>query len=134
MADPPLHTLALRVYYEDTDFSGAVYHANYLRFLERGRTEWLRAIGIDQAAAFAMVPPLAFVVRRMAIEFIRPARMDDEISVETRARGARGAVLVLGQRILRGGETLIDAEVTVAALGGRRPTRLPRAILTALRP
>ncbi len=70
---PVLHRLSLRVYYEDTDFSGAVYHASYLRFFERARTEWLRGIGFDQRTAFAAIPPLSFVVKRLSIDYLRPA-------------------------------------------------------------
>jgi acyl-CoA thioester hydrolase len=128
------HRFALRVYYEDTDFSGVVYHASYLRFMERARTEWLRALGIDQRSAFAMSPPLSFVVRRMAIEFVKPARMDDELVVATTPLSARGAVLVLAQKVTRAGELVAEARVTVAALAGGRPTRLPgtlRELLSA---
>ncbi|SED44902.1 (3S)-malyl-CoA thioesterase [Rhizobiales bacterium GAS191] len=123
-----LHELTLRIYYEDTDFSGFVYHANYLRFMERGRTEWLRGLGIDQHAAFAMSPPLAFVVRRMTIDYLRPARMDDLVKVETGLVEMGGASLDLTQRVRRGEDTLVEANITVACVAGGRPVRLPRLI------
>jgi acyl-CoA thioester hydrolase len=129
---PILHSLALRVYYEDTDFSGAVYHASYLRFFERARTEWVRRTGFDQKAAFEATPSIVFVVRRMSIDYLRPAFMDDLITVETRLIEARGASLHLWQRALREDELLVDAKVLVASLAGRRPTRLPREILEAV--
>jgi acyl-CoA thioester hydrolase len=129
---PVLHRLSLRVYYEDTDFSGAVYHASYLRFFERARTEWLRGIGFDQRTAFAAIPPVSFVVKRLSIDYLRPAHMDDVIGVETSLIEARGASLVLAQHGLRGEEMLVEARVTVVSLSGGRPVRLPRPILRAL--
>src|SRR6516225_3980419 len=89
-----LHTYELRIYYEDTDFSGAVYHASYLRFFERGRTEWLRGTGFDQRAAFEAKPPVTFVVTRLSIGYSRPAYMDDVIMIETRFVEARGATIL----------------------------------------
>ncbi len=126
------HQYDLRIYYEDTDFSGAVYHANYLRFFERGRTEWLRRTGFDQRAAFTAKPPLTFVVTRLAIAYLRPAHMDDVITIETHLAKARGASLALAQRALRGGEVLAEAEVIVASLAGGRPARLPLAVVQAI--
>lgn len=132
--DPPAgtHRHPVRVYYEDTDFSGVVYHAGYLRFLERGRTEYLRAAGIDQSALQAGGLPLVFAVRRLSVEFIRPARMDDLLAVDTRAAELRGASLVMAQRILRDGTELVTAQVHVAALADGRPVRLPEALRTAV--
>ena len=127
-----LHRYKLRVYYEDTDFSGTVYHASYLRFFERGRTEWLRGAGFDQRAAFAAKPPLSFVVARLTIAYLRPAHMDDLLTIETDLLEARGASLMLAQRARRGEEVLANAEVTVASLSGGRPVRLPQAISQAL--
>ncbi len=123
----------VRVYYEDTDFSGVVYHASYLRFLERGRTEYLREAGIDQAALQVGGMPLVFAVRRLSVEFLHPARMDDLLAVETRTAEARGASLLMSQRILRDGRELVTAQVLVAALGGGRPVRLPDALRAAVR-
>ncbi|MGY2049999.1 tol-pal system-associated acyl-CoA thioesterase [Methylobacterium sp. JK268] len=126
------HRLTIRVYYEDTDFSGLVYHASYLRFLERGRTELLRAAGIDQSVLHEGGDGLFFAVRRMLIDWLIPARMDDILTVETRTAQVRGASILVAQRILRGETVLMTAEVRVAALIGGRPARLPdglRAIL-----
>jgi acyl-CoA thioester hydrolase len=122
-----MHAITVRVYYEDTDFSGAVYHANYLRFLERGRTEMVRAAGIDQASLHAATG-LGFVVRRMAIDFLRPARMDDLLTVTTQPREVRGASMTLRQDILRGDELLLTAEVVVAAVRRGRAVRIPEAL------
>lgn len=129
---PSSHRHPLRVYYEDTDFSGVVYHASYLRFLERGRTEWLRALGVDQRALHAAPDAPAFAVRRMSLEFRRPARMDDELTVETALAGVRGASVELRQAVLRGDEALVTAEVTVVLVAGGKPRRLPEALKFAL--
>jgi acyl-CoA thioester hydrolase len=129
-----VHVLPVRVYYEDTDFSGVVYHASYLRFLERGRTELLRATGVDQSMLHADGAGLIFAVRKMTIDYLKPARMDDVLAVETRSIEIRGASLFLAQRILREEEALIAAEVQVAALAGGRPVRIPdplRSVLSA---
>src|SRR5438477_4665857 len=112
------HVMAVRVYYEDTDFSGIVYHANYLRFLERGRTNYLRLLGADHRALFEEAareaPGFAFVVRSMQIDFLKPARMDDVLEVETAPREVKGASVLLDQAIMRGAERLIEARVRVA--------------------
>jgi acyl-CoA thioester hydrolase len=124
------HRLAIRVYYEDTDFSGMVYHASYLRFLERGRTELLRDLGIHQAAIHAGAEGEAFVfaVRAMTIEFLKPAVMDDMICVETTPADVGGASTELSQRILRGDELLVTARVRVAAVAGGKAARLPKSM------
>jgi acyl-CoA thioester hydrolase len=127
------HLLPVRVYYEDTDFSGVVYHASYLRFMERGRTEQIRALGVAQRELFDGETQLAFVVRRMTIDWLKPALMDDEIVVETRPVAARGATLDLKQRILRGTEVLVEADVTVACVGGGRARRIPEGLRRRLR-
>jgi acyl-CoA thioester hydrolase len=126
------HRLPVRVYYEDTDFSGVVYHASYLRFLERGRTELLRATGVDQSMLHADGSGLIFAVRKMTIEYLKPARMDDVLTVETRSTEIRGASLFLAQRVLRGEEVLVTAEVQVAALAGGRPVRIPEPLRSVL--
>jgi acyl-CoA thioester hydrolase len=116
--------LPLRIYYEDTDFSGFVYHARYLHFFERGRTEALRALGIDQRALFeAEGGPFAFVVRQMDIRFRSPARMDEVVIVETLIREVGAASLVMAQRLLRGDELLCTASVEIAHLGNGKPRR-----------
>ena len=129
-----LQLIPIRIYYEDTDFSGLVYHASYLRFLERGRTEFLRAHGIKQTELFdeESGAPLTFVVRSMRIEFIKPARMDEELTVETAIAKIGGASLEMAQRILRGEETLVAADVRVAAVVAGKARRLPEAILERL--
>jgi len=130
------HVMPVRVYYEDTDFSGIVYHANYLRFMERGRTNYLRLLGADHAALFAQVqseaPGLAFVVRSMQIEFLKPARMDDMLEVETTPVEVKGASIMLRQRVLRGDETLVEARVRVACVSGGRPRPIPKPLRLAM--
>jgi acyl-CoA thioester hydrolase len=119
------HAISVRVYYEDTDFSGVVYHASYLRFMERGRTELIRALGIGQRELFDGEAALGFAVRRMLIDFVRPAVMDDLLTIETKPTLARGATMELDQRILRGEEVLVTAQVKVACVGGGRARRIP---------
>ena len=126
------HRLAVRVYYEDTDFSGVVYHANYLRFLERGRTEFLRDLGIEQAGLVdESGRSLAFVVRHLTIDFAKPARMDDGLLVETAPGERGGASLTLHQRILRRDEVLITATVRIGLVGAGRARRFPPALAAA---
>lgn len=127
-----VHRMALRVYYEDTDFSGVVYHASYLRFLERGRTELLRALGVHQDALHEGGQGVAFVVRRMTIDWLKPARMDDVLTIETGVGAIGGASADLVQRVLRGGEELVTARVLVAALAGGRAQRLPPQMRAAM--
>lgn len=119
------HSISVRVYYEDTDFSGVVYHASYLRFMERGRTELIRDLGIEQRELFDGDAALGFAVRRMLIDFVRPAVMDDLLTVETKPTLARGATMELDQRILRGEEVLVTAQVKVACVGGGKARRIP---------
>jgi acyl-CoA thioester hydrolase len=128
------HILPVRVYYEDTDFSGVVYHASYLRFLERGRTDFLRLAGVDQSTLHAEGEGLIFAVRRMIVDFLKPARMDDVLVVETRTEEVRGASLVVAQGIRRGEEMILTADVRVAALAGGRPARIPDALRAILKP
>jgi acyl-CoA thioester hydrolase len=123
--------LTIRVYFEDTDFSGSAYHGSYVRFLERGRTELIRSMAISQAELHER-EGFAFVVRRMALEYLKPARMDDALEVVTRLVELRGATMVLAQEIARGGETLLTAEVTVAATRNGRATRIPEAVRAAV--
>ncbi len=125
------HVLPVRVYFEDTDFSGSVYHASYLRFMERGRSDYLRSLGVGHSAlaAGAEGEPLSFAVRRMTIEFLKPAGIDDLVEVETRPLAVEGARMILGQRIVRRGETLVSAEVTVAVVNSAgRARRIPKSI------
>jgi acyl-CoA thioester hydrolase len=131
------HVMSVRVYYEDTDFSGLVYHASYLRFMERGRTNYLRLLGADQRALFQETekeaPGFAFVVRSMQIEFLKAARMDDVLEVITMPHEVRGASVTLEQRVLRGEEVLIEARVQVAFVSGGRARRIPEALRSAMR-
>ena len=121
----------VRVYYEDTDFSGVVYHASYLRFLERGRTEFLRARGIEHRGIFAEggVGGFHFVVRAMSIEFLRPALMDDMISVVTNISAVRGASIEMDQQIRRGDDILLTAKVKIAVVAEGKARRIPAEIL-----
>ena len=124
--------IPIRIYYEDTDFSGVVYHATYLRFMERGRTEFLRERGIEQGAAHAGTG-FGFAVRAMSLEFLRPARMDDLIQVETLVTETGGASITMAQKILRGADILVTANVRIAVLRHGRAARLPpemRALFT----
>jgi acyl-CoA thioester hydrolase len=115
----------IRVYYEDTDFSGRVYHASFLRFLERGRTEWLRARGFEQGE-LALSSAIAFAVRRIEIDYLKPALMDDLLTVETTIARIGGASIDFLQQIHRGEEKVARARVSVAALSNGRPARLPQ--------
>ena len=119
-------TLDVRVYYEDTDFSGVVYHANYLRYFERGRTEAMRAAGGSHAALAARDEPLAYTVRDLAIDYRAPARVDDLLTIETTLTELRGARMVFEQSARRRETVLCAARVTVACMTMTgRPRRLP---------
>lgn len=121
------HRWPVRVYYEDTDMGGIVYHANYLRFCERARSEMVREAGVDQAAMRA--GGLVFAVARMDCRFLRPARYDDLLEVRTRVARVTAARLDLAQQVARGDAVVFEAEVTVACIdAGGRPRRLPRAV------
>ena len=125
------HVFSIRVYYEDTDFSGLVYHANYLRFFERGRTEMLRELGIDQLALFTC-NGLGFVVRSLQIDYLKPARMDDCLEVATFGARLGGASVELVQQLCRDGEKLAQAKVRLALIGGGRPRPFPAGIRAKL--
>jgi acyl-CoA thioester hydrolase len=129
------HSLLIRVYYEDTDAAGIVYHANYLRFAERARTEMLRLLGFGQER-LRMEAGLAFAVRRCSVDYRAPARLDDELEVESRLAALRRASLDVDQSIRRDGTELARLAVQVACIDeAGRPTRLPltlRAALTSL--
>lgn len=126
------HTHPLRVYYEDTDAGGIVYHANYLKFCERARSEWVRGLGIDQRALKAE-RGLIIVVRRMEVDFLRPALYDDALTVTTRLRTLGGARIELDQSVLRGPDTLFTAAVTLVCVGpDGRAARLPDDLRAAL--
>lgn len=131
------HHLTVRVYYEDTDFTGIVYHANYLRYMERGRTNYLRLIGADQRALFeaaqSEAPGFAFVVRSMTIDFLKPARMDDVLEILTEPEEVRGASLTLHQKVMRDGEVLIEAHVRVAFISGGKAKPIPKSLRIAMK-
>jgi acyl-CoA thioester hydrolase len=131
------HVLRVRVYYEDTDFTGIVYHANYLRFMERARTNYLRLIGADHRAlyeeALAEAPGFAFVVRSMTIDFFKPARMDDVLTVTSYPEVVKGASLTMNQRVARGEELLVEAHVRVAFVCGGRARPIPKPLRIAMR-
>lgn len=119
------HYFALRVYVEDTDFGAVVYHANYLRFLERARSDLLRLLGIHQRAAVENGEGV-YAVSELRIKYVRPARLDDELLVVSRLDYVRGACCVILQKILRGQEVIVEATVTAAFLGPNgRPRRQP---------
>ncbi|WP_416236757.1 tol-pal system-associated acyl-CoA thioesterase [Yoonia sp. 67] len=122
-----MHSFDLRVYYEDTDFAGIVYYANYLRFIERARSEWVRELGIDQAQMKA--DGLVFAVRRVEADYLAPARYDDLLRVETTRLPGSGARLVMRQDVKRGQTILFSATVTIICMTSDGiPARLPAAI------
>jgi len=127
LSHPLAGTLSVRVYYEDTDFSGCVYHASYLRFLERGRTEWLRGHGFAHRE-FAESSGVFFAVRSLQIDYLAPALMDDLLSVETGVSALRGASIEFRQRIVRRDKELVTARVLVAVIRDGRPTRIPASL------
>jgi acyl-CoA thioester hydrolase len=128
--DDKTHQLSVRVYYEDTDFTGVVYYANYLKFLERGRTDALRCAGVSHAEILTLDPPLGFAVRKINVEYLKPARIDDALTIETRFAAAKGARLVIVQRVMCAGEVLVTADVEAACIDLEgRPRRLPKSLL-----
>jgi acyl-CoA thioester hydrolase len=131
------HIFIVRVYYEDTDFTGIVYHANYLRYMERGRTNYLRLIGADHRALFEAAekeaPGFAFVVRSMTLDFLRPARMDDVLEIVTEPQEVLGASVTLRQRVIRGEELLAGASVRVAFISAGRARPIPKPLRIAMK-
>jgi acyl-CoA thioester hydrolase len=131
------HRLLARVYYADTDFYGLVYHARYLEFLERGRSDYLRLAGVRHTELLEGMrgERIVWVVRRMEIDFVRPARMDDVLTIDTRTEKISGARIFMAQEIRRGGETLIKARVEAAIIGENgRPKRFPDEWIDAFLP
>ena len=123
-----MHEFALRVYYEDTDLAGIVYYANYLRFIERARTEWVRVQGIDQTR-LKKEEGLVFAVRHLEADYLAPARFDDDLTVRTRVKQMTGARIVLNQDVMRGTDLLFSSQVTLVALTvDGQLTRLPANI------
>jgi len=123
----------IRVYYEDTDAAGVVYYANYLRYMERARSEWLEALGFP-LAAFEREHAVAFAVHRATIDFLRPARLNDRLAVSVTARDHGACRLVVAQRVVRGDEPLVKAEITLACVDPTRwrPARIPAALARML--
>jgi len=128
-ATPPAFVLPVRVYYEDTDAGGVVYYANYLRFCERARSEWLRALGFGQQQLLASGGPL-FVVRSVRADYLAPARLDDELTVVSTIYNLRHASVLFFQRIFRGDKLLFTAEVKIVPVSpdNGRPVPWPDAV------
>jgi acyl-CoA thioester hydrolase len=131
--DGKTHLLPVRVYYEDTDFTGVVYHANYLRYFERGRSEFLRLAGVSHTQLRAQDSPMAFVVARMEIDFQKPARIDDALVVRTTYERIERARIHVRQIIVRGEDQIAQAAETIVCIGlDGRPRRPPSALTQAL--
>ena len=129
------HRLPVRVYYEDTDFTGVVYHANYLKYFERGRSDFLRMTGCGHSVLLAREDPLAFVVSTMELVFLKPARIDDALTVGTAYDAISGARIAIRQRLMRGADILTTAAVQVACIGlDKRPRRPPPSLVQGLQP
>jgi acyl-CoA thioester hydrolase len=129
------HVLPVRIYYEDTDFTGVVYHANYLRYFERGRSDFLRVAGVSHAALLERPDPAAFAVTKIAVEFRRAARIDDALLVRTTYDSVKGPRLFISQRIARGDELIAAAQVEAACIDpAGRARRPPPGLVEALRP
>jgi acyl-CoA thioester hydrolase len=130
------HSMQVRVYFEDTDFTGVVYHANYLRFMERGRSNYLRLLGANHRALFeetqSEAPGFTFVVRSMNIDYFKPAFMDDVLEIITVPHEVKGASISLSQQCRRGGDLLVEALVRVAFVSGGKAQRIPKALRTAM--
>jgi acyl-CoA thioester hydrolase len=130
------HLMQVRVYYEDTDFSQNVYHASFLRFMERGRTNYLRLLGAGQRALFEETqneaPGFAFVVRSMALDFFKPAFMDDVLEIASMPQEVRGASITLLQQCRRADDLLVEARVRVAFVSGGKAQRIPKALRLAM--
>ena len=129
------HRLAVRVYYEDTDFTGLVYHANYVKYFERGRSDFLRLVGIGHSALLEREDPAAFVITRMTLDFRRAARIDDALLVRTTYDSVRGPRLFISQRITRGEEVIAAADVEAACIDlTGRARKPPPGLAATLRP
>jgi acyl-CoA thioester hydrolase len=133
--DGRYHYLPVRIYYEDTDFTGLVYHANYLRYFERGRSDFLRLADVRHTALLEAAEPLGFAVNRIALDFLKPARIDDALRVRTAFETMRGARFFISQQLERGEEILVKAEVQVCCISlTGRPRKPPTTLVEKLRP
>ena len=129
------HVLPVRIYYEDTDFTGMVYHANYLRYFERGRSDFFRLAGISHTALLALPEPTAFTLVRLELDFKRAARIDDALLVRTAYDEVKGARLMVSQRIMRGDELIAQAQVQAVCINlAGRAIRPPLTMVALLRP
>ena len=129
------HLLPVRIYYEDTDFTGVVYHANYLRYFERGRSDFLRLAGVHHAELASGPDPIGFAVNRIALDFHRAARIDDALLVRTNFEAMKGPRIFIRQRLERDGEGLAEAEVQVCCISlTGRPRKPPLLLLERLKP
>ena len=133
--DGRTHVLPVRVYYEDTDFTGLVYHGNYLRFFERGRSDFLRMVSVGHAELLDRADPIAFVITAMNLRFRAAARIDDALVVRTTYDAVKGPRLIIRQAITRGGQLLTEADVEAACIDLKgRPRRPPASLVEALGP
>jgi acyl-CoA thioester hydrolase len=131
--DGKVHRFPVRIYFEDTDLSGLVYHANYLRYMERARSDWVTLLGMDQRAMIGQKQPLYFVIRGLTLDFLAPARLGNDLVVESRLLQLGGASGRIRQTICRGAVRLTDSVVRMAFVGddgrgGIGPKRLPKAL------
>ena len=133
--DGRTHVLPVRVYYEDTDFTGLVYHATYVRFFERGRSDFLRLAGVDHSSLLEGDSPTAFAVNHIALDFLKPARIDDALTVRSSFDTFRGARIMIAQALWRGDEVLVKAAVEVCCISlTGRPKKPPALLLDRLKP
>lgn len=129
------HVLPVRIYYEDTDFTGVVYHANYLRYFERGRSDFFRTVGVSHTALLALPEPTAFTIIRIELDYKRAARVDDALLVRTSFRSVKGPRLFVSQRITRGEELIAKAQIEAACIDMQgRARRPPPGMVDLLRP
>jgi len=133
--DGRVHHLPVRIYYEDTDFTGLVYHANYLRYFERGRSDFLRLAGVHHNELLDGADPLGFAVNRMTLEFLKPARIDDALMAKTVFETMKGPRIFISQVLERAGEALVTAQVQVCCISlTGRPRKPPAMLLERLKP
>jgi acyl-CoA thioester hydrolase len=129
------HILPVRIYYEDTDFTGFVYHANYLRYFERGRSDYLRLAGVDHSELLEGDSPTAFAVSKITLDFLKPARIDDALTVHTAYDAMKGARILITQSLRRGDDVLVRAGVEACCIGlTGRPKKPPALLLERLKP